>query len=117
VATREPLVATVCAARSGDERAFAALVARFQDIAVAYATSILDDRSLAEDAAQEAFLDAYRALPSLREPAAFPGWFRRILFKHCDRITRRKATAIVSLNAADDIGSPEPSPHDVLERR
>jgi len=116
VPTRELLVATVCAAQGGDERAFAALVARFQDIAVAYATSILDDHHLAEDAAQEAFLDAYRALPSLREPAAFPGWFRRIVFKHCDRITRRKTTEVTSLTAIHDIGSTEPSPHDVVER-
>jgi len=37
---------------------------------------------LAEDAAQEAFLEAYRNLDKLREPPAFPGWFRRIVFKH-----------------------------------
>ena len=114
---REPLVATVRAAQRGDERAFAALVATFQDIAVAYAASILDDHHLAEDAAQEAFLDAYRALPSLREPAAFPGWFRRIVFKHCDRITRRKTAEVTSLDAGEDMRSPQPSPHDVLERR
>ena len=117
MATREPLAATVCTAQSGDERAFATLVARFQDMAVAYATAILGDHHLAEDAAQEAFLDAYRALPSLREPAAFPGWFRRILFKHCDRLTRRKTIEAGSLDAADALSSPEPSPHEVLERR
>ena len=117
MSTREPLDATVCAAQAGDERAFATLVASFQDIAVAYATSILADHHLAEDAAQEAFLDAYRALPSLREPAAFAGWFRRIVFKHCDRITRRKTTDVAGLRAAHDIGSPDPSPHELLERR
>ncbi len=28
-------------------------------------------------------------LASLREPSAFPGWLRRIVFKYCDRHTRR----------------------------
>jgi RNA polymerase sigma factor (sigma-70 family) len=54
----------------------------------------------AEDAAQEAFFEAYRTLPKLREPAAFAGWFRRIVFKHCDRITRRQAVVTVPLDTA-----------------
>src|SRR5215831_6236820 len=117
VPNREELAAIVRAAQTGDEHAFAEIVARFQDVAVAYATAVLHDYHLAEDAAQEAFLDAYRALPELREPAAFPGWFRRILFKHCDRVSRRKRRDVVGLGGAVDVESPTPSPHDVLERR
>ena len=66
--------------RSGDLDAFEALVRRFQDMACGYAYSILGDFHLAEDAAQEAFVDAYRNLGQLREPRAFPGWFRRVVF-------------------------------------
>jgi hypothetical protein len=29
-------------------------------------------------------------LTAVREPGAFSAWFRRIVFKHCDRLTRRK---------------------------
>ena len=71
---------------------------RFQDMAYGYSYSILGDFHSAQDAAQEAFLDAYRQLPSLRDPKAFPGWFRRIVFKHCDRITRRKRMTSVPLD-------------------
>src|SRR5437763_15973991 len=74
---REHVAALVRAAQAGDERAFAALVTTFQDVAVAYAASLLRDMHLAEDATQEAFVDAYRAIGSLREPAAFPRWLRR----------------------------------------
>jgi DNA-directed RNA polymerase specialized sigma24 family protein len=42
-------------------------------MAYAYAYSILGDFPLAEDATQEAFLEAYRKLPDLRTPEAFPG--------------------------------------------
>ena len=46
-------------AKEGDVDGFAVLVERFQDMAVGYSYSILGDFHLAEDAAQEAFLEAY----------------------------------------------------------
>jgi len=105
----------VSRARVGDELAFAELVRSHQDRAVAYATAILGDYHLAEDAAQEAFVDAYRELGSLREPAAFGSWFRRIVFKHCDRLTRGKRPALSGLESALDIASPGLSPLEALE--
>jgi RNA polymerase sigma factor (sigma-70 family) len=90
----------VARAREGEAEAFSVLVRRFQDMAVGYGYSILHDFQLAEDAAQEAFFEAYRTLPKLREPAAFAGWFRRIVFKQCDRITRRHVVTTVPLDAA-----------------
>ena len=92
----------VTRAREGDADAFAAVVRRFQDMAVGYGYSILHDFQLAEDAAQEAFFEAYRTLSSLREPAAFAGWFRRIVFKQCDRITRRHTVVTVPIDVANE---------------
>ena len=46
-ADRGRIAADVRAAQAGDDRAFANIVAAFQDIAVAYATSILGDYQLA----------------------------------------------------------------------
>ena len=74
----------------GDRQAYGEIVARFQHMAVGYASVQLGDPHLAEDAAQEAFLQAFVDLGQLQEPAAFPGWFRRIVHKHCDRIRRRR---------------------------
>ena len=48
------------AVKSGNLRAYEGVVLRFQDMAAGYAYSILGDFHLAEDAAQEAFLIAYR---------------------------------------------------------
>jgi RNA polymerase sigma factor (sigma-70 family) len=96
----------VARARAGEPDAFGILVRRFQDMAVGYAYSILHDFQFAEDAAQEAFFEAYRTLPKLREPAAFAGWFRRIVFKHCDRITRRRVVPTVPLDSTADRRQP-----------
>lgn len=101
----EELRQLVIRARAGDAEAFGAMVRRFQDMAVGYSYSLLRDLNLAEDAAQEAFLEAYLCLSQLREPAAFPGWFRRIVFKQCDRLTRGKALEVGSLEAASEEAS------------
>src|SRR5678815_4710970 len=96
----DALEVIVARAQDGDAEAFAVLVRRFQDMAVGYGYAILHDFQLAEDAAQEAFFEAFRDLPKLREPAAFPGWFRRIVFKQCDRLIRGKSYSSVSLDEA-----------------
>lgn len=104
-------------ARGGDVDAFGAIVERFQDMALAYAYSILGDFHLAEDAAQDAFIDAYRVLDALREPDAFPGWFRKVVFKHCDRIRRGKRLQTVPLESVVEVESSEPGPAAIVERR
>src|SRR5262245_52884553 len=106
-----PLIESVLA---GNQAAYASLVHRFQDMAVGYAYSLLHDFHLAEDAAQEAFFEAYRTLAKLREPAAFPGWFRRIVFKQCDRITRVPKPVIVPLHIVQT-ASTSGNPSDALE--
>jgi len=102
--------------QAGDDARFSELVESFQDMAVGYAYSILGDFQLAEDAAQEAFLDSYRHIRDLREPLAFPSWLRRIVFKHCDRRTRRRTPPMLSFEEISDARSNDPSPADVAER-
>jgi RNA polymerase sigma factor (sigma-70 family) len=95
-------------AQAGDKEAFDWVVRRFQDMAVAYAFSILGDYQLAQDAAQEAFVEVYRTLPSLRAPLGFAGWLRKIVFKHCDRLTRGRQTPTVPIETAENLASSEP---------
>ncbi|HLL75588.1 MAG TPA: sigma-70 family RNA polymerase sigma factor [Pyrinomonadaceae bacterium] len=84
--------------------AFEALVRLFQDMAVARAYAALGDFHLAEDAAQEAFVTAWRKLAQLREPDAFPGWLGRIVRTECNRLTRGKRVRTATLDA----DAPEP---------
>ena len=69
------LISQATAARAAvadKQQAFDQIVRRFQDLAFACAYSVLGDFGLAEDAAQEAFLTAWRHLDQLRTPEAFP---------------------------------------------
>ena len=103
------LICLVARAQRGDTTAFDQLVRQFQDAVIAYARSILRNPVAAEDAAQEAFVQAWRDLPRLSDPGAFPAWLRRIVFKYCDRIRRSERLPIVSLDAAFSVaGGLEP---------
>lgn len=101
--TEDALVLAVIQAQRGDTRAFDALVRQCQNQAIAYAETLLFDPAAAEDAAQEAFVQAWRDLPRLSNPAAFRGWLRRIVFKFCDR-TRRSERPTLRLD--DTLKSP-----------
>ncbi|HQO10757.1 MAG TPA: sigma-70 family RNA polymerase sigma factor [Clostridiales bacterium] len=79
----------VIAAKNGDLKAYEKIIESFKSMAVGYSFSILKDRDNAEDAVQESFIEAYYNLGSLKQPAAFPGWFKKIVFKQCDRIKRK----------------------------
>lgn len=89
----------VIEARAGDAAAFSRLVTAYADMARGYARSWLKDAAAAEDAAQEAFIEAFLRLDQLRTPEAFPAWLLRIVRKHCDRRTRRT-----------EVVPPEPDP-------
>ena len=102
-------------AQNGDRTAYNHLIQRFQKMAVAYGYAKLGDRSLAEDVAQEAFLYAYRTLDQLREPAAFPGWFRRVVQGQINRHQRRQQPHFVTLETADMLSINRTSPAATLE--
>ena len=112
----EALGSTIARAQNGDLEAYGLIISRFQDMAYGYAYSILADFHLAEDAAQEAFIQAYRELSALREPEAFASWFRRIVFTQCTRLTRGKRLEVVPLQDVAKVPSSDPSPSDAAEQ-
>ena len=97
--------------------AFGELVIRFQDMAFGCAFAVLGDAYLAQDTAQEAFVVAWQKLAQLREPAAFPGWFKRIVLTQCNRLTRCKRLQLVPLEAGVNTSTTEPGPHLSAERQ
>jgi RNA polymerase sigma factor (sigma-70 family) len=112
----EDLARLIAQVQMGDTDAYTPIVQGFQDMAVGYGYARLGDWQLAEDAAQEAFFAAYLALPSLQDPLAFPGWFRRIVIKHIDRVRRKRPWA-VALEPMADLAGGGPGPSDIVEQQ
>ena len=90
------------AARGGDVAAYGRLVRATQGMALAVALNVLRDSAGAEDAVQEAYLRAYRMLGDLEDPAAFPGWLRRIVITVALNLRRTHRVMLLSL---EDIAS------------
>jgi len=68
----------VAAALRGDAESFSRLCGRYYPALVAIAYARLAERHLAEDAAQEALLAAYRDIAKLKKPEQFAGWLAAI---------------------------------------
>ena len=107
----------VLQAQAGDLNAYGQIVHDFQDMAYGYAYSILGDFHQSQDAAQEAFVEAYHCLDNLRSPQAFPGWFRRIVLKRCDRLTRGKHPLTVPLEATAEPATMATEPSQAAQDR
>jgi RNA polymerase sigma-70 factor (ECF subfamily) len=116
--------ALVDAARRGDVPAFNQLVLRHQRVAYNVAFRILGRADAAEDATQEAFLSAYRAIGALRGDS-FRNWLLRIVTNKClDQLRTRKRRPTLALDALpvepDNLlylADPGESPHQAAERQ
>lgn len=106
-----PSEATLVArALRGDEVAIEALVRTAAPAALAAARRVTGDASLAEDACQEAFLRAFRALSKFRPEASFRAWLRTIAVRCAIDVMRRRRPE--SPLPAEPSGGPEDSRHE-----
>lgn len=80
----------VLAAQRGVREAFSELVRRHQRRAYAVARSIVINHEDAEDAVQEAFLHAYKAIGRFLPDQAFGAWLHRIVANAALDVTRRR---------------------------
>ena len=106
----------VRAAAEGDQDAFAQLVALYEKRVYALALRTTGNQEDAADAAQEAFLAAWRGLPSFRGEAGFATWLYRLTanaaIDHLRRTRRQRNEASLNdealgLNAVDAAPTPQ----------
>lgn len=100
------IVALVARAQAGDRAAFEQLIERRLDRAFRTARAILGNEADARDAAQEAFLSAWRERRRLRDPARFDAWLGRILVNSCRGVLRGRRRRAVRKIAASDLLDP-----------
>lgn len=98
-------------AQRGDDAALDALVRRHQEAAYRLALSYLRERGAAEDAVQDAFVKAMRALDGFRGDASFRTWLLRITANEAKgalrKVGRRGET---SLEDAAEVVTDHPDP-------
>lgn len=89
-------------AAAGNDLAFAQIMRRYNRLLFRTARSILKSDDDAQDAVQEAYLRAWRALATFRADARLSTWLVRIVVNEALGRLRRSGAQVVPLNAAFD---------------
>lgn len=98
----------VRAAQNGDVDAFEELVRRYQTSIYRVALRMLGSGADAQDAVQETFVRAWRALPRFRHDSAISTWLYRIVTRRAlDRIASRRSTG--TLDEVEVEAGPDPA--------
>ncbi|HKJ37988.1 MAG TPA: sigma-70 family RNA polymerase sigma factor [Anaerolineales bacterium] len=102
--------ALITDAQGGDLDAFNTLVLHYQDTVFNAALRIMGDEFFAADAAQEAFISAFKAIKSFRG-GSFKGWLMRIVTNACyDELRRKKRRPTTPLEPETEDGEEMSSP-------
>lgn len=105
-------------ARDGDHDAFAAVVRLYDRRLRGIAFRVLGDRDRMDDALQEAYLRAFRALPRFRGDARVGTWLFRITYNAClDELARGRKTTYVPLDELVEQASDDADVEDALDAR
>jgi len=112
-------------ARRGNLEAFNALVLQYQDSVFNVAYRIMGEPQSAADAAQEAFIVAFRRLDTFRG-GSFKSWILRIATNQCydelRRLKRRPATSVEDMADPDSDETPDlpdnsETPEQIVQQR
>jgi len=115
----------VAATRAGEQAAFGELIDRHRPRAVGLARRFLRDPLEAEDAVQEALLQAFLRLEELREPERFGAWLFGIVANLAKMRLRASSRGIASLEELAGgmrvppglLAAPDPTPEQAVEAR
>ena len=104
-------------ARGGDREAFGALVEQYRDNVYRLAYRMCGNAYVADEAAQEAFVAAWRALPNFRGDAKFSTWLYRLTTNAAiDVMRREKRHQTVGDGEMVDLADDADSPQETVER-
>jgi RNA polymerase sigma-70 factor (ECF subfamily) len=96
---------------------FEHLVRRHQGMVFSIAFHFLQDRSAAEEIAQDVFLQLHQNLHGLVSPEHVTYWLRRVTAHRCIDYTRRRKHSFLSLDAAPEPKTEERTSDPLLSRR
>ncbi len=92
---KEKLVQLVLNVQSGKETAIAELYDCFYEDIYYYIFKTVKDADLAADLTQDTFMEIYQTIGTLREPAAFVRWSKKVAYHKCTAYFRKKKDVLV----------------------
>lgn len=104
-------------AREGDHDAFAAIIDEHEAMVFGIALHFFDDRSVAEEIAQEVFLQLFRNVRDIASPEHLLFWLRKVTSRRCIDEVRKKRPRGVSLEVIHEIGIAAAAPDPFLDRQ
>lgn len=104
-------------ARRGDHEAFAEVVERHEAMVYSLALRFFNDRSKAEEIAQDVFLQLYRSLGDIESESHLTFWLRQVTTRRCIDQMRRSRVRPVSLEDAGELRSESRKSDPLLDRR
>jgi RNA polymerase sigma-70 factor (ECF subfamily) len=114
---RDVAPAVVERAKRGDRQAFAAVIRHYDPGLRALAFRITGDRDRMDDALQDAYLRAFRALPRFRGRSSLGTWLYRIVYNaSIDELERSRRVVQLPLDTVEP-ADPAPEPDETVLRR
>jgi RNA polymerase sigma-70 factor (ECF subfamily) len=116
--TREIAGAVLEDAKRGDSSAFAEVIRHYDPGLRALAYRLLGDRDRMDDALQEAYVNAYRALPRFRGGSKLGTWLYRITYNAClDELERSRRVVQLPLGEVGEPADPRSSVAETVASR
>jgi RNA polymerase sigma-70 factor, ECF subfamily len=94
-------------AQRGDHEAFAAIIRDYQSVVYGIAYHFFSDRAVAEELAQDVFLQLYRNLAAIQNPTHLLYWLRQVTSRKCIDEVRRSVPARINLDEVDLAVAPQ----------
>lgn len=108
---------TLLRARAGDHDAFAALIEEHEAMVFSIALHFFGDRRVAEELAQDVFLQMFRMLGSIESPSHLKFWLRQVTTRRCIDQIRKGRPRLVDLDDVQELESPSPMRDSLLDRK
>ena len=110
------------AAQQGDSAAFEQLLLLYQQKIYHLALRTCGDPHDAEEATQEAFLSAWKNLPSFRGESSFSTWLYRLTVNACNDLFRKNKASAANVALEDEeaalqVPDTAPGPEESLQRK
>ena len=109
--------AALARAQAGDHDAFAELVEAHEALVFSLGYHFFSDRGLAEEIAQDVFLQLYRNLAAIESESHLLFWLRQVTTRRCIDRMRRTRLKAVSLSEVGELRSVAPDKDPLRDRR